>query len=73
MLAGESIIAIMVEWVAVHMLDRRATRLEAGRAGRKVLLLPRVRTAETEKGPRLHVAPTIFWLPDLDSNQGPAD
>jgi hypothetical protein len=26
-----------------------------------------------EKGLRLHVTPCIFWLPDLDSNEGPAD
>ena len=26
-----------------------------------------------QKGPRLHSGPSVFWLPDLDSNQGPAD
>jgi hypothetical protein len=29
--------------------------------------------SEIEKGLRLHVTPCKFWLPDLDSNQGPAD
>jgi hypothetical protein len=28
---------------------------------------------EMQKGPHSHAALLWFWLPDLDSNQGPAD
>ncbi len=29
--------------------------------------------APMKTAPRLHAGPFKFWLPDLDSNQGPAD
>ena len=28
---------------------------------------------QKQKGPHSHAALLLFWLPDLDSNQGPAD
>ena len=54
---------------ATEHLHAAASRIEEGRGG-NVLLLSR---SEIKKGLRFHVTLYVFWLPDLDSNQGPAD
>ena len=54
---------------ATENLTVAAARIENGQGG-SVIEMPH---SEKQKGQRLNADPYMFWLPDLDSNQGPAD
>jgi hypothetical protein len=53
--------------------DMAATGRSAKASVDEIVTAARAHNRADEKKPRLLVVFSVFWLPDLDSNQGPAD